>query len=215
MPGKPAGSAGIASLRGIEHGTGEHFTVVMPLLNFEAYAALGQIVARWSVLEFFISLATEMLADSSAFDLPSVERKETKSKIKLWHDVCAHAFAGRPSILQFLSRTRSRINKGKRIRDHIAHSQIVGQPSSRGLIVTFIDPKIKGNRDKRYTLNELNTLAAEISRAAGEIDRLVLDHQSLPFSSQDIQLLQRFLDPNRWNQATLKALKSRSQPLMA
>jgi hypothetical protein len=120
----------------------------------------------------------------------------------------ALAFAGRPRVISSHAAIMKMVKRAKRVRDYVGHAQIVGQPGPRGFTIRFIDHTMRGNRERRFTDDDLMKVASEISHAAGFLEALAIgDEDVLTLSSTDISALRHVLGADRWEEAICRALK--------
>lgn len=209
----PAGAAAVMSFRHRSTAGDEHVSIVLPALPIGIYATLGHIAARWPILELYIDEMTKLLTAVTGGDPEMRGIYNAKRRLAYHEEQFALALTGYPNVIAYHQAVMKIVHRVKRVRDYVGHAQIVGQPTPKGFSVRFVDHSIKGNREKRYTDDDLMKIASEISHAAGFLDALARgDAQILRLSSREISALQLVLGADRWSEAIGRALKIPHRP---
>lgn len=206
---KPGAAAAMFAPKHGPRTAGEKCVVaVYPALPDHIYGVLGHIAARWPILELYIDEMTKLLTVKTGGDPEMKGVYNAKKRISYHEEQFSLAFQGHQRILAYHHEIMKLIRRVKRVRDYVGHAQIVGQSTEKGFTVRFVDHTMNGNREPKYTSDDLMKIASDISHAAGYLESLATaDSDVLPFSSSDISALQDALGADRWNKAIGLALK--------
>lgn len=209
---KSPGPGAAAAMFAAKHGpriAGEKCVVaVYPALPDHVYGMLGHIAARWPILELYIDEMTKLLTVKTGGDPEMKGIYNAKRRLAYHEEQFSLVFQGHPKILAYHHEVMKLVRRVKRVRDYVGHAQIVGQSTEKGFTVRFVDPTMKGNREPKYTSDDLLKVASDISHAAGYLESLATaDSEVLPFSPPDISALRDAFGEDRWSRAISLALK--------
>jgi len=210
---RPGAAIGPISFKVAPPDGGKSVLVVYPALSMPFYAMLGNIVARWPMLELYIDEMTKLLTTVTGGDPDMKGIYNAKRRLAYHNEQFGIAFAGHTDLIAYHAEVMTLVMRAKRIRDYVGHAQIIGQPTAEGFRVRFIDRTVRENTERKYSSDDLMKVASEISHATGFIEAIAMaDEDVLPLPSRDISALRRVLGEGRWTAAIGRALKIQPQP---